>query len=223
MRFLKYNMLIFLHCTLYVSLSAQDSILTNAFVFEDGIYFSFAAFQKNTPDVLLSDVNASYFANTEKHFARVEFFKVLKDDEWHSLNMDSIWGFTLSGKPYIKVPQDTTAYSGLTAFAQLQIRGRICYFDYGKTVTEQVDIKAYNPLINRPFRTGKVQVKNEVQIPKMLHFLTGEITDFTKEGLLKWMVDDEKMVSTVQDVPKIDFVKLRKCLMIYDDRNPVQL
>ena len=43
---------------------------------------------------------------------------------------------------------------------------------------KEVTFKAYNPLIGRPFRTGKAMRKLPVIKEKMLRFATGEVIDF---------------------------------------------
>ena len=89
-------------------------------------------------------------------------------------------------------------------------------------VEEKVEvIKAYNPRTGIPFREGEVVTKREVKNSFMLSFEHGAIEALTVDNFLKWIEGDAKLTKTVERIEDNAEEKLFKCLLIYDDRNPV--
>ena len=56
----------------------------------------------------------------------------------------------------------------------------------------------------------------------MLHFESGELIDFNRDNLLKWIADDPQLVVSVKELgPEIPWDTLFKSLKIYLDRHKV--
>ena len=137
------------------------------------------------------------------------------------LLLDSIWGICLKGTPFIRLPGTATNKQAVS-FAGLRVRGRICYYTYEVEKTEMIEIAAYNPLTGRPFRKGSIPRKVSAVQEKILHFEDGRRSTFSQEGFLEWIEDDQQLWRTVADLSDEEVQeKLYKCLLIYDDRNPV--
>ena len=55
-----------------------------------------------------------------------------------------------------------------------------------------------------------------------MNFETGEVADFTIENFLKWILDDPRLIQSINELSQEEAQeKLFKCLLIYDDRNEV--
>ena len=135
--------------------------------------------------------------------------------------MDSIWGICLNGIPYIQVENEKHHFGYFTA---IRVRGSICYYSYDTKKTEYVEIKAYNPLTRRPFRTASLPREKQVEQEMILDFKTGKTVEFNQNNFLKWIKDDEDLWSTVKGLTSEEVkTKLFKCILIYDDRNPIYL
>ena len=191
-------------------------MLTKNFKFQDGVYLSFVDFQNNNASLAWDSVYAKLHTNPQKMITLVESVKY-KDKE-ENIN-DKIWGFSLGGIPYVNLQRKNKA--GLDVFVGLKVRGNICYFSI-EEVEEKVEIiKAYNPRTGIPFREGEVVTKREVENSFMLSFHTGEIAALTVDNFLNWIRTDPKLSKTVKAIDQNIDDKLFKCLLIYDDRNPV--
>lgn len=200
------------------SLFGQDSVLlTKNFRFAEGVYFNMAQLQANSPAHGLETLDMRYFTNPQTSLTQVDGIVFIKSKQ--PLPLDSIWAICLDGVPSIRVPGDEISRE-LPNFAALKLRGKICYFTYPDYRSKKVWVSAYNPLTGRPFRKGAVEREEEVYVEKMLHFLTGEVSDFNPENLLTWIQDDPLLVETVKELPREEQQeKLFKALLIYVDRN----
>ncbi len=210
----------FLVCFSQGCLQAQsDSILLdNTLKFKDGIYLSFASFRSNQPDYAWEELGGRLVFNPDAYSAQVEFLSL---EEGRPVAMDSIWGLCFEGLPYVLVKSKSTE-SNAWFFAGLRVRGRISYFEYEMEEEQVVEITAYNPLTGRAFRKGQVSKTLTVVNKYMLRMLDGEIAVFNKANLMEWVKDDEQMYETVNALTKEEAsTRLYKCLLIYDDRNPI--
>jgi hypothetical protein len=201
-------------------LAAQSSKapLDKNFAFKDGVYLSFEQFQQNTPALGWDEVEALLVSNMQNYSAQAEYIRRKGGD---TLAVEEIWGFALEGLPFIRIT-DTLSRKRAIAFAGLRVRGRICYFTFETEKIEQIPIAAYNPLTGKPFRKGVASRKAMVLQERILHFETGELRPFGRAALLDWMADDRQMQRTVEEMTEEEVAeKLFKCLLIYDDRNPV--
>jgi hypothetical protein len=200
-----------------LTLQGQDTVLVSKnFKFNDGIYLSFEAFQNNKPDLQWEEVVSEVFINGDSFLSKTEKF-VLKTGE--EIPLVNVWGFSFSGIPYIRIWND----QGFATFTALRVRGKLCYFTYKEEISEWVEISAYNPVNGRPFRTGKVERKQQVKREKMLYFESGKIEDFNTPNFLKIVkVEDLQLWEALAGLNQAEAQgKLFKCLLIYDDRHEV--
>ena len=205
-----------------LGLQAQDStLLTKNFRFADGVYFSLSQLQANLPAYPLDSVEMRYITNPQTSLTQVD--AILLNSGKQALPLDSVWAVCLDGVPSVRVPSNEINRT-LPNFAALKLRGKICYFTYPDYRKKKVRVAAYNPLTGRPFRQGTVEREQEVIVEKMMHFQTGEVTDFNLENLLAWIQDDQLLVETLTELPQEEQdEKLFKSLLIYVDRNPAFL
>lgn len=216
---MKFLLCLFFWGCLYAQAQPDSLLLTKNFKFNDGVYMQFADFQKNKPTFTWAELNARMVTSDEGFVAQVEYLK----NDLQVIDLQKVWGICIEGIPYIQL-KETQKENRAARFASLRVRGKICYFSFPKEVTEMVEIKAYNPLNGRPYRSSRIPVeKIEIQ-EQMLDFQTGEIAAFTKENFMQWIADDPQLWNTVKDLsPSETEEKLFKCLLIYVDRNNVYL
>ena len=204
-------------------LSAEGQVISKNFQFTDGIYLSHEAFQRNQPDYLLEALKANLFTNPQTFMTQVDSVSVLVNGSYQDLEPRAIWIICLGGIPYIRLPEGAVN-KDLTTFAGLQLRGKICYFRYENLESREIPMVAYNPATGKPFRQAVIQRNVLVTYEKMMHFETGEVLDFTVEHFLGWIQDDPELTLSVRELgPDEAREKLFKCLLIYDDRNLVEL
>lgn len=206
-----------------VQISAQDSLLVSKnFLFKDGIYLKLESLQQNSPDHKWEDVDARYFANPQTFLTSVDYIKGKSqntDNQYFDLN--KIWGICIDGIPYIRIP-DTLLDKKMTTFVALKVRGKICYFTYNYSKKVTFPMSAYNPVNGKPFRTGMIEREMEFKAEKMMIFETGEIEDFTLENFRKRILDDPRLIQSINELTEQEAnEKLFKCLLIYDDRNEI--
>lgn len=206
-----------------VAAQVDSLILTKNYQFNDGVYLSFEAFQSNSPDYRWSELKANLTTNPQTFLTQIEFINVKKADGDIPLDLDKIWGVSLAGIPYLKLPENEKP-KAMAVFAGLQLRGKICYYSFEEYKLVKIPIHAYNPYNGRPFRSSVIERNKMVKIEKILNFETGEIADFTVENLKKWIHDDQKLLDTMNSLsPEEAEEKLFKCLLIYDDRNVTRI
>ena len=212
------NILPYSFFLLSLPLMAQDSLrVTKNFHFTDGVYFSVSELQSNQPAHKWEDLDVWFFTNPQTYVTQVAHISNKADGQ--HIDLAKVWALSLDGIPYIRLPEGETRRE-MPTFAAVKLRGKICYYAYPDWRVKKVRISAYNPLTGRPFRTGFVDREEEVFVEKMLHFESGEITDFTTENLLRWIQDDPALVAIVKELPPGEKQeKLFKCLLIYVDRH----
>ena len=217
----RHIVLLLLCQALCLGLGAQDSLrLQKNFKFTDGIYYSFESFQRNQPDASWEEVQASVYSTPQNFMAQVEYIQA---SSALPVALDSLWGICLGGIPYVRLPRGSVNRS-LTVFAGLRLRGKICYFNYENEEMRSVEMPVYIPNTDFVFRRAWVDREETILYEKILHFETGEVLDFNPYNLRRWIGDDERLVQTL-DAMNLDEVeeKLFKCLLIYVDRNPVNI
>lgn len=200
----------------------KDSVrLTKNFQFKDGLYLDFNAFQQDTPDFLWDSLRVSLVANPTTFLTQVEYIYETIGDSTQAIDPEKIWGFSLGGIPYIRLPKGAVKKE-LTTFAGIQLRGKICYFSYEDEETIKLKMPVYNPLNGRPFRVADVMRRRPVKHERILHYETGEVETFERSVFQKWIADDAQLLRTVEDLSEGEIQeKLFKCLLIYVDRNTV--
>lgn len=218
MRPLIYTTLMFCLGAAGLKAQAGKAPLDKKFAFTDGVYLSFEEFQQNAPALSWDEVDALLVSNVTAFSAQSEYIRRKGGD---TLAAAEIWGFALEGLPFIRLT-DTAAQKRAMAFAGLRVRGRICYFTFETKKIEQIPIAAYNPLTGKPFRRGWAPRHSTVVQERILNFETGAVQPFGRAELHSWMKDDLQMQRTVEEMTEEEVEeKLFKCLLIYDDRNPV--
>ena len=203
--------------------TGRDTVLLdNSFVFADGLYASFEALRRNEPTHRWEEVYAQLFANPQTFVARLLSLDA-RDPEAAPVPADSLWGIVLEGIPYVRVPADAHFGKG-TPFVGLKVRGRLAYYTWESRREEEVEIRAYNPVNGRPFRTGRVSKEVPVYYEQLLHFADGRIEPFTIQTVLAAIADDEKLHRTLAELPEKEaWDQLYKMLLVFDDRNPFYL
>jgi hypothetical protein len=189
-------------------------MLTKNFKFQDGVYLDFEDFQNNKISLSWDSVYAKLYTNPQKMITLVDSLK----HDGEVLNQ-AVWGFSLGGIPYVNLKRKNEA--GLDVFVGLKVRGNICYYRVEEVKEKVETIKAYNPMTGVPFLQDEVVTKVEVENSFMLSFESGKIAALTKENFLEWIENDSKLTQTVKRIEGNVKEKLFKCLLIYDDRNPV--
>jgi hypothetical protein len=202
--------------------SAQNqTLITKNFKFKDGIYRQFAHFQRNQPDRMWEDLETNLVTSTQTLQTQIEFLKDKKTQQ--TMSLDSVWGIVVDGIPYIKLPKEAQKKAA-TIFSGLTLRGKICYFQFEDMQERKVPMTVYIPETGQPYFTKNMVKHEPVTREILLKFETGEMQDFTLFNFRNWIADDKDLLTTVNDLkPKEVPEKLFKCLLIYNDRNPVFL
>jgi len=217
----KRTLLIQLLFILGINQVQAQSLLTQTFKFKSGVYLSFEEFQKNQPTYSGDAIKAAYFLNPQTEEIKVEYIRLLSTDTY--LDLDSIWGISIKGIPYVQV-QPRTAAKGMSTFAQIGVRGNICYYYYEDKEEKDIPFSVYNPFTKRPYRTAKVRRTVPVVVEKMFRFETGEVTDFNYQNVLLWIQEEQELVEALKSLgPKEAEEGLFKSLLLYDDKHEVQL
>ncbi len=210
----------FILCWLSFAVNAQNQ-LTQSFRFENGVYQTFEAFQQNRPTHTGNMIDGNFFINEKTKQAKVEYIRLKGTGK--KLNLDEIWGVVIRGIPYVKTSPNLPAHN-LKVFASMEVRGSICYYAYDDIEEKEVTFKAYNPLIGKPFRTGKAMRKLPVIKEKMLRFATGEVADFNYQNLLEWIVEEPDIIQALKSLgPVRSEDKLFDALLLYNDKHSVNL
>ncbi|MEM1122634.1 MAG: hypothetical protein AAGJ18_19480 [Bacteroidota bacterium] len=203
------------------TVAVAQTTLTQSFRFNSGVYLSFEAFQNNVPSYGANDIEGNYFINKQTKQAKVEYIRLKATQE--KLNLNKMWCIVIKGIPYVKTTPNLPSHS-LKVFAAMEVRGNICYFAYDDIEEKEMIFKAYNPLIGKPFRTGKVKRKVPVIKEKMLRFRTGEVALFNYSNVLQWLADDAEIVTALKSLgPEKAESKLFDALLLYNDKYLVSL
>lgn len=187
------------------------------YAFKDGIFPNLATFQADKPQYSMTNVEFSAVVNEEKRVVQVEWIRHKRGD---TLSLDSIWGICWRGRPYIQIPKDST-HRKLAIFAELQVVGNICLYAYETEVERLVEIKAYFPETNIPFRKGKVKNTETVIRERMLRLNDGVQVPFTQQNLAQWVQDYPDIQKAVLAIPEDkNTEQLSRMVKVYNERNP---
>lgn len=204
--------------TIYI---IAQPILTQTLKFQSGVFLSYEDFQGNQPSYKGNEIKAAYFHNPQTEEIKVEYIR-LKAEETY-LNLDSIWGISIKGIPYVRVAINKPI-KGLQTFAKMEVRGNICYYFYNDIEKKKIPFSAYNPFTQRPYRTAVLEREVPVVREKILRFETGLVTDFTYDNVLTWIQDEPELVQALKSLGVKQAEKgLFKTLLLYDDRHEVRL
>lgn len=200
-------------------LAQQDtSLVDKNHKFKDGLYFNFQEFQSDQPTYTWDKLEAKAFTNPITKLTYVDSVIV---SSTQVIRTDSVWGICLGGIPYVNINKETDA--GLHIFAALRSRGRICYLEFQDKKIEEKTMRAYNPLTRQPFREASIKKEVEVIRRFMLHFINGRMIEFNKENLQNWIEEDKQLARSVAKLDDQDHQNLFKSLLIFCDRNPVNI
>jgi hypothetical protein len=199
----------------------REKLITKNFKFENGIYATFSDWQRNKPTYRWDSIETTFAVNPVTFLMQMEVLRVKKTGK--IAEVDSIWGVVVDGIPYVRLPKKEIT-KPTTCFAGFVLRGSICYFQYETSVQTQVPITAYIPETGEAFMTRNVSNKTPVIKEKLMNYETGEIIDLTLNNFKKLITNDKDLLTTVNDLkPNEIKEKLFKCILIYNDRNPVFL
>ncbi len=201
---------------LMASLQAQDSMLLNrSFRFDDGIYLNYEQFKNNRPAYSMEDISMVYVVNPQTLLAQVASVTLPSEEK---LDLSKLWGVCIKGRPFIQVNKERVGKS-LASFAGFSVLGQLCFFTFDVPVEVPVEIKAYNPLTGKPFRSGTISKTEVRQAQLMMDFQSGEILPFSKNNLLKWVDNDSRISNLVRSLEPDDGDTLLRALIAYNDRN----
>ncbi len=218
---MNYKFLILTIVLLQTLSSIAQPILTQTFKFQSGVYLSYEEFQRNQPSYNGNEIKAAYFHNPQTEEIKVEYIRVIASAM--QLNLDSIWGISIKGIPYVKVAINKPT-KGLQTFAKMEVRGNICYYFYNDIENKKIPFSAYNPFTQRPYRTAVLDREVPVVREKMLRFETGAVADFTYDNVLMWIQEEPDLVQALKSLGAAQAEKgLFKTLLLYDDRHEVRL
>ena len=207
------------------NLSAQEvqkkqEVVTKNYKFNDGIYFSFSDFQKNSPVLAWDEMQGNIFSNPEAFTVKAEILKRKSTGPTQENLLDSIWGFTMGGIPYIKIEQEKK--EPLTLFAGMRVRGKLCYFTYEVREEKEIVFSAYNPVTYQPFRSSKEKRNMKIKKEKIILFETGKVIDYNYENMAVILQDDPTIFRALNQIEDWELEeKMFKCLLIYNDRHDV--
>ena len=204
-----------------INTTQAQPLLTQDFKFKSGVYLSFEEFQKNQPTYNGDAIKAAYFLNPQTKEIKIEYIRLIATDTY--LDIDSIWGISIKGIPYIQV-KPHTAIEGMSTFAEIGVRGNICYYYYEDKEEKEIPFSVYNPYTKRPYRMAKVRRTVPILVEKIFRFETGEVTAFNYQNILLWIQEEPELVQALKSMgPKEAEKGLFKSLLLYDDKHEVRL
>lgn len=221
---LYFNILCFLSLAV-TSLTGQAAanFLNRDYQFQDGLYLTYSAFQADSPDHLIDQLEGRLVTNDETGLTKSDYLGVKSDTGAVDIDLSSVWGICLDGIPYIRLTGKGEE-PGFATFAKLKVRGAICYFTFETDEPKYVEVKAYNPLNGKPFRQARVKNMERVDNKMIMRFDTGEVKVFNKPNLLAWIEKDPQLTEAVHAItPDKEEEQLYRSILIYDDRHPVYI
>lgn len=204
------------------SMAATDSmLLTNASRLKDGVYLTFADFQRNSPSYRWTDIKQRPLVNDQAFLARLQSGNLLPQND--SLRWSHIWGFSYSGMVFLRL--DTLVGTGNTLlFARLHHLGALCLFSYPASKTKTITVKAYNPQTGRPFRQSTEKRTETVNTTQMLDFSTGVVKDLEVETFKNRVEMDLEFYGALK---KLNYDAIKERLLDltqrFNERNKVYL
>lgn len=201
---------------------AQNSTLVSKnFKFKDGIYEHFEQLQRNQPSIVWDSLETRLATNPQ---SLQMFIETIKHKRTHdSVSVNKLWGVVIDGIPYVRLPNASQKKSA-PVFAGMILRGKLCYFQFDETEERQVPMTAYIPQTGQPYITRNITERRDVVREKLIKFETGELLDFNLFNFKQLIQEDKDLLSTVNALKSKEISeKLFKCLLIYNDRNPVYL
>jgi hypothetical protein len=195
----------------------SQKTVDNKYAFKDGIYHNLREFQRDQPSTPMIAVEFSAVVSEEKKLVQVAWIRHKNGD---TLNLNQIWGICWRGRPYIRIHQDSVSRR-MAIFAELQIVGNICLFNYETEEGHDVEFKAYNPLSGLPFRKSTEKRFKTVLRERMMRLRTGEVGVFNQSTVVNWTNDLPDLSRAVQSLPAERAKELLPRMVItYNERKP---
>jgi hypothetical protein len=215
MRFIYFH--IFLLFLLFSDGIQAQKPLNNNTDYRQGLYTHINQFQQNKPGSLLSQLrNFDYELNTEEN---VLILSLETQKQLDSLFGKDVWGICVDGIPYVLTAD---SQKGRPYFVKLHVIGKLCYFYYKAFRDKEVTMYVHNPFTGEKIGQKNITNKELVAVQRILHFDTGETTDFNLSNMQAWTKDDAGLNKSLMEMKKSEVEeKLFKTLLIYNDRNPV--
>ncbi|MCB0633260.1 MAG: hypothetical protein R2824_05630 [Saprospiraceae bacterium] len=202
---------------------AAANFLNRDYKFQDGLYLTYSAFQSDTPDHPIGQLEGRLVTNDETGLTKSDYLAFKRDSSAVEIDLTRVWGICLDGVPYIRLTGKGEE-AGFATFAKLKVRGAICYFTFETDEPKYVEVKAYNPLNGKPFRRAKVRNMERVDNKMMLRFDTGEVRIFNRDNLLAWVQEDAQLTQAIREIGSDkEEEQLYRSILIYDDRHPVYI
>ena len=199
----------------------EAEIVTKNYKFNDGVYFSFSDFKENQPVLRWEEVQGNLFSNPEAFTVKAETLKQKTLGPSAENLLDSIWGFSIGGIPYIKIEKKKEDL--LTLFSGMRVRGQLSYFSYEIREERDISFSAINPYTAKPFRRTVEKRNLKFKKEKILLFSTGEIMDYSYENMEILMKSDPTLLRALYQIEDYELEeKMFKCLLIYNDRHVVK-
>jgi hypothetical protein len=197
-------------------------VLNNYHRFNDGLYSSLSDFLRDTPRWHFREISpVEYWINADSNELHLAYKAPVTDQHAQPL-LDSLWGVSLFGIPYVRVSRDESRTKVI--FARLHVVGKLCYLYYEGVELQTFDMKVYHPITGDVLSSHPVQNRVRVVKQKFLRAESGELSDFTPENFALLIADDPQLLRTLEALSAPEArEKLFKMLLIYNDRHPFYL
>ncbi len=215
-----FALLLLAPCAAPLWLSAQNGpALNNYHRFRDGLYTTLADFQKDVPRWHFGQIApVEYWINADSNELHLAY-KIPVADQHPQPLLDSLWGVSLFGIPYVRVARDESRTKVI--FARLHVVGKLCYLYYEGVELQTFDMKVYHPITGDVLSSHPVQNRVRVVKQMFLRAESGELSDFTPENFARLIADDPQLLRTLESLSAPEArEKLFKMLLIYNDRHP---
>lgn len=207
-----------------IAVGQDGTMLTNDFLFKNGVYLSFESFKNNEPDYGWDVLDYDAHASKEKRGIQFKYLNLINEEtkEKEPIDIENIWGICSEGVPYIRINIPSRQTS---EFVALRSRGRICYFTYEGYMIKKVPMTIYDPQTGRPILKREIENKELTTFQKIMDFETGKIETFDLAHFKAWISEkDEKLVTALEDFKADEATeKLYKTMLIFNDRNPIYI
>jgi hypothetical protein len=197
----------------------KGSVLNNYHRFNDGLYRNLSDFQRDSPGWYFRQVSPiEYWINADSNELHLAYKQPVTDQHAQPL-LDSLWGVSLNGVPYLRVQREESPTKVI--FARLHVVGRLCYLYYEGIDVQTFSMKVYHPITGDVISSHPVQNRVRVVRQQFMQAESGELSDFTPENFARLIADDPQLQRTLADLSAKEAQdKLFKMLLIYNDRHP---
>ncbi|NNC83859.1 MAG: hypothetical protein HKN79_09785 [Flavobacteriales bacterium] len=154
------------------------------FKFKDGLYTAFQEFKDNCPAYPIDQLRDEMGNTLDRIDAEQPWF-IASQDSLLAVSKDSIWGFSSSGKVYLK-NQDF--------FDRMVVIGTLCH------VIHREEIMDYNNTLYNGFTYAPV--RREVQVEFFVDMRTGEKYEFNEKNLSEQISDDPILRSSYSQLTR---------------------